>query len=171
MTSALVVIGALRVNSLQYPCQSYWPQRNIFKKCWLISKHCILWSVAAIFCVWLRSTGISVWMFWVGMVLCRSRWHQHWHWHQLVFGSAWNFFVCSISCEIVVGFLPDFYAHLIGHNKELIRFWRLWPNFQGQSSRENENLEGGGGGGCSKQHLFSLKTLTSYPLYQPLILS
>ena len=28
--------------------------------------------------------------------------------------SAWHFLVCTISCEPVVGFLPNFYGYIIG---------------------------------------------------------
>ena len=68
----------------------------------------------------------------------------HWHWCQHYF------LVCTISCESVLGFLPNFHGYM-GHSKELRRFWWLWSNFQGHSSINMENSVGG--------HLFYLKTL------------
>ena len=61
-------------------------------------------------------------------------------WHFLVWALAWDF-VCTISCEPVVGFYQSFMGIWLGHNKELIRFWWPWPDFHGHSGIKTENLQ------------------------------
>ena len=45
---------------------------------------------------------------------------------------------------------------LMGHNKELVRFWWPWPNFQGHSSRKTESSL------CWGTSVFSKNMVTSF---------
>ena len=70
---------------------------------------------------------------------------SHLHWHDTFLSTQY----------LVDGWLDSFQIFediQLGHNKEVIRLWSPWPNFQGHSSRKTENSVRG-------QILFSLKAL------------
>ena len=88
------------------------------------------------------------------------------------FGFHWCRHQCDtfLSAQYLVNQCLDYQIFMdiyLGHDKELIRIWRLWSNFQGHSSRKTEKSVVGRGSGEGQSISYKIACVPSEDSDQP----